>query len=478
MNEGNAISDGVRVRFAPNGEMPFPSFITRTILYSWLFARHHGGAFILRLDDTDVDRQMPGALQSYPDGMRWLGLDWDEGPEVGGSYGPYRQSERLPLYRQAVDDLLASGAAYRCYCPPERLAGLAAAARVPGRSSRAYDGRCRTPHRRDQEAAAREGREPAIRLRVPDRGVITSTDLLRGPITVAAGSLSDIVICRPDGWATYHLTVVVDDTLMKISHVIRGIEGLSNMAPQAVVHRALGLEQPQYLHHPLVRLPGFVIGERFLPRGHLLYLEELKDAGYPPEAVINYYGLLGYGDDGQDIHTLDELIESFDFTRISRKEFVNQSLEKLAWINRVYLRSAAPATFVERLVNDRLQAAGIDARTAREIATRATPVLRRRITSADEIAGLVGFAAAEWTPGPVTADGQVWAKVAAEAVAAGQSPVPAVKALAAGDRAEYGRIVRTLLALLGGADTPLSLADCVEVLGPEEAARRWSSVRS
>ncbi|MEU7846057.1 glutamate--tRNA ligase [Micromonospora parva] len=470
------MSDEVRVRFAPNGEMPFPSFITRTILYSWLFARRHGGTFVLRLDDTDVDRQMPGALQSYPDGMRWLGLDWDEGPEIGGAYGPYRQSERLPLYQQAVQELLTSGAAYRCYCSPERLAALAAQARTPGRSSRAYDGRCRTPNRRDQAEAARQGREPAIRLRVPDEGVVISHDLIRGPITVAAESLSDIVICRPDGWATYHLTVVVDDTMMRISHVIRGVEGLSNMAPQAIVYRALGLEPPLYLHHPLVRIPGFAIGERFLPRGHLLYLDELKAAGYPPEAVINYYGLLGYGDDGQDVRTLAEMIESFDFARVSRKEFVNQSLEKLAWMNRVYLRSAAPATFVEELIRDRLSAAGTEDRRARAIAARATPVLRRRISSADEINGLLRFATTDWAPGSASPEAQVWAKMAAEAVAAGQSPAATIRALAAGDRGEYGRIVRTLLAQLGGADTPLSLAECIEVLGPGESVRRWSSV--
>jgi len=466
----------VRVRFAPNGEMPFPAFITRTILYSWLFARRHGGTFVLRLDDTDVDRQMPGALQSYPDGMRWLGLNWDEGPEVGGAYGPYRQSERLHLYREAVQELLSSGAAYRCYCPPERLADLVAKARTPGRGGRAYDGRCRTPYRRDQEAAARQGREPAIRLRMPDEGTITSTDLIRGPIRVSAGSLSDIVICRPDGWATYHLTVVVDDTRMRISHLIRGVEGLSNMAPQAVVHRALGLQPPLYIHHPLVRIPGFVIGERLLPRGHLLYLDELKAAGYPPEAVINYYGLLGYSDDGHDVRTLDEMIESFDFSRISRKEFVNQSVEKLAWMNRVYLRSAAPATFVQGLIQQRLGDAGVDDRVAQAIAERATPILRRRINSADEIVGLLRFATDDWAPVPAPPEQQVWAKTAAEAVAAGRNPTATLRALAAGDRSEYGRIVRALLAQLGAVGTPLSLADCVQILGPNEAVRRWRSV--
>ncbi|MEV0388991.1 glutamate--tRNA ligase [Nonomuraea sp. NPDC050643] len=463
----------VRVRFAPNGEIPFPGFIVRTVLYSWLFARRFNGAFILRFDDTDLDRQVQGALQSYPDGMRWLGLQWDEGPEAGGAYGPYSQSQRLHLYREALDQLLASGAAYRCYCSPERLAELAAAARRPGAPARAYDGRCRRPIRADIEESARKGRAPAIRLRVPDDGMITSTDLLRGPISVPAGDLSDIVICRPDGWPTYHLTVVVDDSLMRISHVIRGIEGLPNMAPQAIVHRALGLEAPLYLHHPLVRTAGFSIGERFLPHGHLLYLEELRNAGFPPEAVVNYYALLGYGHNGKEIRTLDQLIESYDFTRISRKEFVVQSLEKLAWMNRTYLRSEASTVFVEEFICDRLRAAGANQSHARALAARAVPVLCQRLGGTIEIAELLGFALER--PGSVSVTPEVgrWAQAACAALAVGDDLGDSLKRLAGGDRQTHGRIVRTLLTLLGAEGTPLALADVVRVLGLGESRERW-----
>ncbi|MGV9385000.1 glutamate--tRNA ligase [Nonomuraea sp. NPDC003707] len=463
----------VRVRFAPNGEISFPGFIVRTVLYSWLFARRYNGAFVLRFDDTDLDRQTQGALQSYPDGMRWLGLQWDEGPEKGGGYAPYSQSQRLHLYRDAVDELLASGAAYRCYCAPERLAELAAAARRPGAHARAYDGRCRRAIRADAEAAAREGRSPAIRLRVPDDGVITSTDLLRGPISVPAAELSDIIICRPDGWPTYHLTVVVDDSLMRISHVIRGVEGLPNMAPQAIVHHALGLEAPLYLHHPLVRTTGFSIGERFLPRGHLLYLDELRDAGYPPEAVVNYYALLGYGHNGDEICTLDQLIESYDFTRISRKEFVVQSLEKLAWMNRTYLRSETSDVFVEKLIRDRLRAAGAGPSHARVLAARAAPVLRQRLDGTTDIAELLGFALERPEFVSAAPEAGRWAQAACAALSAGGDLGDAVRRLAGGDRQARGRIVRTLLTLLGAEKTPLSLADVVRILGPDESRERW-----
>ncbi|WP_051950787.1 glutamate--tRNA ligase [Actinacidiphila yeochonensis] len=464
----------VRVRFAPNGEMPCPAFITRTVLYSWLFARHYGGTFILRLDDTDVDRQTPGTLQSYPDALRWLGLHWDEGPEVGGGFGPYRQSERLHLYREAVETLLASGHAYRCYCSPGRLAEVAAAARRPGSRHRAYDGRCRQPARADIEAAARENRAPAIRLRVPDSGAITSIDLLRGPVTVPVSQLSDFVICRPDGWPTYHLTVVVDDSLMRISHVIRGIEGLSNMAPQAVMHRALGLEPPLYLHHPLVRTPGFTIGDRFLPTGDLLYVDELRRAGTPPQAVVNYYGLLGYGDgDSREIRTLDEMVEGFDYTRISRKEFVNQSLPKLAWMTRTYLRSAAPTGFVEEIITERLTGAGVSRQAAERLACRAAPVLRTRLSDADEILDLLDFAVRDPRGRSQEPEAALWAKAAVAALADGEDLVATAKELAGGDRDAYGRITRALLAMLGASGTRLPLRDCVAVLGRDEALRRW-----
>jgi glutamyl-tRNA synthetase len=466
--------ESIRVRFAPNGEIPFPGFIVRTVLYSWLFARHFSGTFILRLDDTDVDRQVPGALQSYPDGLRWLGLGWDEGPEVGGSYGPYRQSQRFDYYGQAIEKLIDDGHAYRCYCSAARLAFLAKAARQPGVRQQAYDGHCRDASRSDIEAAKRDGRQPAIRMRVPAEGTITSYDLLRGPITIAAAQLSDFVICRPDGWATYHLTVVVDDALMRISHVIRGAEGLSNMAPQAIVHQALGLDVPHYLHHPLVRTPGFTVSERFLPDGSLIYVDELRAAGVPAEAVLNYYYQLGYGaPDGDAMHTLDALVERFDYSRISRKDFVNQSLDKLSWMSGKYLRSVASDQSIAELIRQRLLDSGVGEPQAADLAERSAPIVRRRLKRADEIPGFLHFAVTP--PEPVSVDPQAarWAVAAADALDRGEDAAGAVRGLAGGDADLHRQITRSLLALLGAADTPFSLNESAAVLGAETAIERW-----
>lgn len=465
--------NAVRVRFGPNGEIPYAAFFTRTILYSWLFARRYDGVFILRLDDTDVDHQIPGAMDSYLSGMRWLGLDWDEGPDVGGHFGPYRQSERMDTYRETIARLLAEGKAYPCYCAPERLRKVAADARRADVGHHGYDGRCRDASAADIRAAEREGRRPAIRLRTPDDGTIESHDLLRGPVRVKASQLSDFVICRPDGWPTYHLTVVIDDAQMAISHVLRGVEGLSNMAPQAIVHRALGLDAPYYLHFPLVRTPGFTIGDRFLPRGQLIYLDELREAGYFPPAIVNYYANLGYSAEGEELKSVDELIRDFSYTGISPKEFVNQSLDKLAWMNRTYLRTKAPDTFVEEHIRASLDRAGVTQEQAADLAVRAAPVLRARLAAGDDIQALLSFALAD---PPATDEappaGDPWPAIALEALNRKEPVASALREHAGNDRAARTAAIRSVLGALGAADTPLGLNDVVTVLGPEEAGRR------
>ncbi|MGW7284982.1 glutamate--tRNA ligase [Streptomyces sp. NPDC054847] len=467
--------DAVRVRFAPNGEIPYAAFFTRTILYSWLFARRYAGAFVLRLDDTDLDHQVTGAMQSYLSGMRWLGLDWDEGPEVGGDHGPYRQSERLHLYREALDELLSQGRAYRCYCSAERLREVAADARRPGAVHGAYDGRCRYASAADIAAAEREGRRPAIRLRTPDDGVVESHDLLRGAVRVRASEISDFIICRPDGWPTYHLTVVVDDRHMAISHVLRGVEGLSTMAPQALVHQALGFPVPYYLHFPLVRTPGFTIGDRFLPRGRLLYLDELRHAGYFPHAVVNYYANLGYSVPSEEHASLDDLVEEFRYSSISKKEFVNQSLDKLAWMNRTYLRTTAPDRFVEDLVRQRLRDSGVADEHASAIATRSAPVLRSRLAVRDNIESLLSFAVRA-APAVDGADdnpaARHWTAVALEALRREEPVAASLRTRAGPGRDARSDAIRSVLRSLGAHGTPLSLDDVVTVLGPEEATAR------
>lgn len=462
----------VRIRFAPNGEIAFPGFIVRTVLYAWLFARRSNGTFVLRLDDTDIDRQQPGALQSYPDGLRWLGLDWDEGPEVGGRYGPYRQSQRLEFYRDAVDRLLDGGYAYRCYCPPERLATVARAARLPGATHSAYDGHCRDVSIADVETSRRAGREPCIRFRTPDSGEIVSHDLLRGAVRVPAQQLSDFVICRPDGWATYHLTVVTDDAAMRISHVIRGVEGLANMAPQALLHSALGLDQPLYLHHPLVRTLGLPIGDQFLPRGHLVFLDELRESGIPPEAVLAYYGGIAYGG-AAGISTLEEQVADFDYRRISRKDFVDQSLPALIRTAEKYLRSPAARALVEVEAARALVSSGLDRPSAMALAKRAAPVLQQRIRRIDEIGPLLRFVTNAPAAQQLEAPAAKWLHAAAEAVSLRRELRHITRVLSASDNIDLGEINRRLLDLLGAPATTLSLDECIAILGRKETLARW-----
>lgn len=462
----------VRVRFAPNGEIPYAAFFTRTILYTWLFARRYSGAFVLRLDDTDLDRQIPGALQSYPRGMRWLGLDWDEGPEVGGDFGPYTQSERLGLYHEAIRKLLDEGKAYHCYCDRERLAALSAGSR--NGSARAYDGRCRDLSASERRAAQAAGRTPAVRLRVPDEGVIVSHDLIRGDIGIDAQRLSDYVICRPDGWPTYHLTVVVDDCLMRISHVIRGSEGLANMAPQAVMHTALGLPQPLYLHFPLVRTQGFSIGERFLPSGQALYLDELRAEGWLPDAIVNYYALLGHSyPGGKEIRSREELIRDFDYRNVSRKDFVEQSPEKLDWTNRRYLQRHGAAAEIEAVCTNAVVHAGLAPEgPAREVVRRALPVLRPRMARAADAVPMLRTAFGAPLPAPLPQDVRDLLLRCADALERGLPMAPVLREGAARARLDRGAAVLSAVTALTGEPHRMGPDELVTLLGSREAADR------
>jgi glutamyl-tRNA synthetase len=384
----------VRVRFAPNCEAPFLGLFTRTILYSVLFVRHYGGQFILRIDDTDVDHQVPGALETYLGGMRWLGLDWDEGPDVGGAYGPYFQSQRLPIYKPYIEELLAKDAAYYCYCTPERLKTLADAQRQSKRA-RKYDRHCAHLTDAERKQLAALNPTPTVRFRTPDTGEIRCSDMLRGETVTNAADVGDFIIMRADGWPTYHLAVVVDDTLMKITHVIRGIEGLANMALQALVYDAFGFRVPQYLHFPLVRTDGVSPAEQIYPRGKFLYLDEMISGGYLPDAIVNYYALLGHSYPGdQEIMSREQLIQAFDYRRISKVLYVNQSLDKLAWMNRRYIQHEASIETLIEYSLPFLHRAGLvapDDQQARARLTHILPLVRTRMQVLSDVVDLVRF---------------------------------------------------------------------------------------
>jgi glutamyl-tRNA synthetase len=329
----------VRVRIAPSPTGFAHLGTASTALYNVLFARAHEGTFVLRLDDTDVERNRPEYEQVIYEGLHWLGLDWDEGPDKGGPDPPYRQSERLDLYKQSAAKLLAEGKAYRCYCTPEELDAerkLAQAEKRPYKYSR----RClnNPPHGRT---------EFTVRFEVP-RGEVRFTDLIRGEMVFDSGLIGDFIIVKSDGFPTYNFASPVDDAAMKISHVIRGEEHLSNTPYQLMLIDALGYERPlAHAHMPLILAAD---GSKMSKRKHPeLNLTLYREQGYLPEALINYLALLGWNPGtAQEIFSFDELVQAFSFERVQHGG-ARFDWEKLNWINGEYIRALPDEELARRL---------------------------------------------------------------------------------------------------------------------------------
>lgn len=334
----------VRVRMAPGPTGPFHIGRTRTALINWLYARHTGGTFVLRIEDTDRNRSRPEHLQTIYDAFRWLDMPWDEGPEVGGPYAPYFQMSRLDSYREYADMLLASGNAYPCYCTSEELEALRRQANEEKRPFR-YPGTCRnlTPEERAQREG--EGRAAVLRLAIPLAGTVEWDDLLLGPISFQNSELDDFVIMRANGIPLYNFAVAIDDLTMEMTDVIRGQDHISNTPRQIHVYRALGVTPPRFGHVPLVvGLDRSKIGARF----GAAPLTSLEQGGYLSEAIFNYFATLGitYGDD-REILTREELIELFDLKRVGKAAAVFDE-DKLEWMNGVYIRNLPIDEFVRR----------------------------------------------------------------------------------------------------------------------------------
>ena len=309
-----------RVRFAPSptGELHVGN--ARTALFNWLYARRHRGVFLLRIEDTDVARSSPDHETRLMEDLRWLGLGWDEGVGEGGGDGPYRQSERLALYRARAEELLQGGLAYPCFCSPQVLEEERAAQRDAGRAS-LYTGRCRVIPREEAMLRRRRGEEFAVRFNVAaaagQEPSIECPDMVHGDVRFPVSQIGDFVILRRDGWPSYNFAVVVDDALMRVTHVIRGDDHLSNTPRQILVYRALGTKTlPRFAHLPLI------LGRDGAPlskREGAASVVWFREQGYPPEALLNYLALLGWSPpSGQDLLTREELVAQFDFDRVSR----------------------------------------------------------------------------------------------------------------------------------------------------------------
>jgi glutamyl-tRNA synthetase len=378
------VGDRVRVRYAPAPTGYLHVGGARTALYDWLFARHHGGTFVLRIEDTDRERSTEESVVAIQDSLRWLGIDWDEGPGVGGEYGPYLQTERLELYRETVDTMSKRGAAYRCYCTPEELEERRREALKRGEPP-GYDGRCRALTDDERRAFEAEERPVAMRFATPGRDVIVD-DLVRGEARFPASDIKDFVILRSDGTPTYLLAAAVDDWKMEMTHVIRGEDLFSSTPRQLLILEALDVaEPPRYGHLPLI------VGADRQPlskRHGAVAVEWFRDQGYLPEALVNYLALLGWSyDEKTTFFTREELIEKFDLARVSHNPAAFDQ-EKLVWMNGHYIREASDERLTE-LVLETLQRAGISAN--RETVAAAIPLIKERMRLLSEAPGLLRF---------------------------------------------------------------------------------------
>lgn len=371
----------IRVRFAPSPTGQLHIGNARTAILNWIFARHAGGAFVLRIEDTDLERSTRESEQSILDDLRWLGLNWDEGPDVGGDLGPYRQSERLELYRETAQRLLQDGWAYYCYCTPEELQERREQAMAKGGETR-YDGRCRNLSPAERQAFEAEGRKPVIRFHVPEKA-IDFVDLVRGEVSFPAGSVGDFIILRADGFPTYNFAVVVDDGLMQISHVIRGDDHLSNTPKQIVLFDALGFTRPTFVHIPMI------LGQdrtRLSKRHGAVSVRHYASIGILPDALVNYLSLLSWSSaSGEDILSRERLIKEFDFARLSKSAAAFDPV-KLNWMNGVYIRRLSVPELTD-LCLPFLEKAGYKVPQDRTKLEKMIQVVRQSIETLEEVIG-------------------------------------------------------------------------------------------
>jgi glutamyl-tRNA synthetase len=384
-----------RVRIAPSPTGPLHIGTARTALFNFLHARHTGGTFILRLEDTDVARSSIAYEKDILDGLHWLGLRWDEGPEVAGEaargpYGPYRQMERLALYAEAADQLRARDMAYPCYCTAEELAAereRLEAAKLPPR----YSGRCARLSPVERAAFEAEGRKPALRFRVGE-GVVVFDDIVRGRVEIDVANLGgDFVIVRADGTPLYHFTVVVDDAAMNVSHVIRGEDHLSNTPKHVLLFRALGHELPAFAHLPLILNSDRT---KMSKRKSQTAIDDYRAEGFIREALVNYLALLGWSTGSEDeVLSLAEIIERFELKDVNKGGAVFDR-ERLEWLNGQWIRRLKPDDLVDRLrpfLEAELAAGRIDRLPTDEELTAILPVVQERLPRLGAIGELVGF---------------------------------------------------------------------------------------
>ncbi len=335
--------DEVRVRFAPSPTGPFHIGGARSALFNWLFARKMGGKLILRIEDTDLERSSRESEENIKAALKWLGMDWDEGIDVGGENGPYRQTERLDIYKKYTEKLLAEGKAYYCYCTDEELEEERQALIKEGKMPR-YMGKCRNLTPEQIAAYEAEGRKPTVRFRVPADQQILVRDMVRGDVVFDSNNIGDFVIVKSDGIPTYNYAVVIDDALMHITHVIRAEEHLSNTPRQCLIYDALGFKKPIFGHISLILGKDHT---KMSKRHGATSVDQYRQLGYLPAGIVNFLALLGWAPNSeQEIFSIDELIKEFSMDRVAKNPAVFD-IDKLNWINQHYMRQLDDEAFFE-----------------------------------------------------------------------------------------------------------------------------------
>jgi glutamyl-tRNA synthetase len=470
----------IRVRFAPSPTGPIHLGNARTALFNWLFARHNGGVFVLRIEDTDIARSDMHYTQLLMEDLRWLGMDWQEGPDVGGPYGPYVQSQRLAIYKGFAEGLLKKGRAYPCYCTQAELEERRKTALARGRPPR-YDNRCRRLSEAEKRAFEAQGRRPSLRFLIEGSGhpggKLVFEDMVRGRCEFDLAVLGDFVIMKADGTPSFHMAVVVDDALMKVTHVIRGEDHLSNTPLHILLFEALGFPMPHYAHLPMIAGEE---GDLLSKRAGAFSIQDYRRLGYLPEALVNYMLLLGWSPrQKQEKITQEEAVEKFDVNRISKSP-AHFDQRKLDWLAAKYLREADIERLTELLIpflpeeargieKTRLKAL-VDAvrpglASLSQVAKESEWFFREPSLSEDQIVSLLGD-----RPQAVLAKALEMLEELGEGFIHGYNNC--IKELSEKGGLAPKEVMMTLRQALTGSTHGPELASVVSLLGPEQCKRR------
>ncbi len=476
----------VRVRFAPSptGEPHLGNL--RTAMLDWLFARNQGGAFIIRIEDTDQARVVEGAQESILEALSWLGLDWDEGPDRGGGYGPYVQSARqqMGIYQEQAQRLIDQGNAYNCYCTPERL-DVMRKAQQARKEPPGYDRRCRDLSPADRAKAAAENPHPVVRFKMPLEGTIAVQDRLRGEVEFDASRLDDFIIIKADTFPTYHLASVVDDHLMEISHVMRAEEWLPSLPRHKLLYEALGYPMPEMVHLPIIMGPDRV---RLSKRHGATSILEYRNQGYLPDAMVNFMALLGWSlDDHTEVISREALVASFSLDRVSSSAAIFNA-EKLEWFNGLYIRQLTPEALADLLVPwlERELPEEVSRPLDRAYVLRLVPLIHERLKKLSEATELTSFFFVEqprYNPLRVIQKGMVRddTREALSRAIAAVEPIdewsaerlePALRDLATALDLTTGQLFGALRVAVTGRTAAPPLFETMEVLGKERCLAR------